>query len=175
MQKKMAEDAESPLNVAESASLIASTSGSEILLNNQIFLLQNESALLTRELEFMRRERELMQRELDLARRGNKLLRNTPRSVRTSSNVTLKSICDYLCEFHGTEDTFAIWEKEIKKLRTIHNLDDNSTRLLIGAKIKDRAAAWLHSKTEYIEMDADGLLGEMKKMFDQARQAYTKA
>jgi len=55
----------------------------------------------------MRRERELMQRELDLARRENELLRNTPRSeasIRMPSNATLKSICDYLCEFHGTED-----------------------------------------------------------------------
>jgi len=38
--------------------------------------------------------------------------------------------------------------------------------LLIGAKVKGRAAAWLHPKAEYIEMDADSLLGKMKKMFD---------
>jgi len=169
MQKKMTEDAEDSANVAENAPLITPTSCPEVLSNNQTCPLQNESALLTRELEFMRRERELMQRELDLARRENELLRNTPRSeasARTSSNVTLKSICDYLCEFHGTEDTFVIWEREVKKLRTIYNLDDNSTKLLIGAKVKSRAAAWLHSKAEYIEMDADGLLAEMKKMFD---------
>jgi len=68
-------------------------------------------------------------------------------------------------------------EKEIKKLRTMYNLDDNSTRLLIGVKIKSRAA-WLHSKAEYIEMDADGLFDEIKKMFDHKPdkliQAYTK-
>jgi len=36
MQKKMAEDAEGPSNVAENASLIAPTFGSEVLSNNQI-------------------------------------------------------------------------------------------------------------------------------------------
>jgi len=79
-------------------------------------------------------------------------------------NVTLKSICDYLCALHGIEDTFTIWKKEIKKLRTMYDLDDNSTRLLIGAKVKGRVATWLYSKAEYIKMD-DSLLNEMK-MFD---------
>jgi len=92
MQKKMAEDAESPSNVAENATFITPTSGS-VLSNNQTCPLQNESALFTRELEFMHCERELMQRKLDLARRENELLRNTLRSevsVRMPSNVTLK-------------------------------------------------------------------------------------
>lgn len=94
----------------------------------------------------MRRERELMQRELDLARRENEMLRSTPRSeasVRTS-NITLKSIGDYLCEFYGTEDTFSVWEKEVKKLRIMYDLDDNSAKLLINAKVKGKVATWLH-------------------------------
>lgn len=109
-----------------------------------------------------------MQRELDLARRENEMLRSTPRSeafVRTS-NITLKSI-DYLCEFYGTEDIFSVWEKEVKKLRIMYDLDDNSAKLLINAKVKGKAATWLYSKAEYIDMDVDSLLNEMKKMFDQ--------
>lgn len=49
----------------------------------------------------------------------------------------------------------------------MYDLDDNSTKLLIGVKVKGKAATWLHSKTEYIDMDVDSLLTEMKKMFDQ--------
>ncbi|KYN27541.1 ATP-dependent RNA helicase glh-2 [Trachymyrmex cornetzi] len=119
----------------------------------------------------MRRERELIQRELELARRENEILRQTPRSetsgnvVRTS-NITLKSIGDYLAEFHGTEDTFLVWEREVRKLRVTYDLDDNSTKLLIGAKVKGKAAIWLHSKAEFIELDAESLLDEMRKMFE---------
>ncbi|KYQ56365.1 hypothetical protein ALC60_04773 [Trachymyrmex zeteki] len=129
----------------------------------------SEPELLARELEFMCRERELMQRELDLARRENEILRQTPRSeisgsVIRTSNITLKSIGDYLTEFHGTEDTFPVWEKEVRKLRTMYEIDDNSTKLLIGAKVKGKAT-WLHSKAEFIELDVESLLDEMKKMF----------
>lgn len=63
-----------------------------------------------------------------------------------------------MCEFNGTENTFSIWEKEVKKLRVMYDLDDNSTKLLIGAKVKGKAASWLHSKAEYIEMGVDNLL-----------------
>lgn len=170
IQKKIAEDpstvmesVEDPLPVME----VGASSDPEVT-NHQACPPQNEPAFLVRELEFMRRENELMRRELDLARRETEILRSTPRSevsARTS-NVTLKSIGDYLCEFHGTENTFSIWEKEVRKLRTIYDLDDNSTKLLIGAKVKDKAKAWLHSKAEYIDLNVNSLLGEMKKMFD---------
>lgn len=113
---------------------------------------QNDFGFLIRELEFMRREKELMQREINLMHKENELLRATPRFdiAAATSKVTLKSKSDYLCEFNRTGDTFQIWEKEIRKLRIMYDLDDNTTKLLIGAKVKDKAATWLHSKAELL-------------------------
>ncbi|KYN00237.1 ATP-dependent RNA helicase glh-2 [Cyphomyrmex costatus] len=47
----------------------------------------------------------------------------------------------------------------------MYDLDDNSTKLLIGSKVKGKATIWLHSKAEFIELDAESLLEEMKRMF----------
>ncbi|XP_018366050.1 PREDICTED: uncharacterized protein LOC108763170 [Trachymyrmex cornetzi] len=87
-------------------------------------------------------------------------------SASTLSAACPSSIGDYLAEFHGTEDTFLVWEREVRKLRVTYDLDDNSTKLLIGAKVKGKAAIWLHSKAEFIELDAESLLDEMRKMFE---------
>lgn len=39
-------------------------------------------------------------------------------------------------------------------------------RILIGARLKGKAAEWFRSKSEHLEMTTNDLLVEMKAMFD---------
>lgn len=48
--------------------------------------------------------------------------------------------------------------------KTTYELDDKSTRVLIGARIKDKALDWMYSKPEFLEMSIEQLV-EMKNTF----------
>ncbi|XP_043282371.1 uncharacterized protein [Venturia canescens] len=121
-----------------------------------------------RELDLLRRERDLMQRELELARRELELLRrgNSPASVEGQSKVNIKSLSDLISEFNGTQNTFSNWVKQLQLLKNSYDLDDHSSRILVGSRLKGKALDWFHSKPEHIEMSLDQLLEEMRTMFD---------
>ncbi|KAK2574859.1 hypothetical protein KPH14_013028, partial [Odynerus spinipes] len=107
-----------------------------------------------REIDFMRREADLLRRELELARRENEMLRNSPQLVsdtRDRPNISIKAIGDLLSDFDGTAHTFPIWETQVRLLRTTYNLDDDTSKILVGTKLRGRALQWLHSKAEHIQ------------------------
>ena len=53
-----------------------------------------------------------------------------------------------------------------KLLRNTYELDDNSTRILMGSRLKGKALNWFYSKPEYLTLSIGDLLEEMKRMYD---------
>lgn len=48
-----------------------------------------------------------------------------------------------------------------------YRLDDNSAKyILIRARLKDNVLEWFYSRLEHIELNAEEILIEMRKMFD---------
>lgn len=119
-------------------------------------------------MDLLRRERDLLERELRLVRREMNV---SPNSANSSgrhsvvSSMSIRAIGDLLSEFRG-DDTFWKWEKQVQLLRTTYNLDDNSTKVLISSRLKDKALNWFHSKPDHLELSVDELLDRMKEMFD---------
>lgn len=54
----------------------------------------------------------------------------------------------------------------MRLLASTYRLQDEMVRILIGARLKGKAAEWFRSKSEQLEMTANDLLVEMKAMFD---------
>lgn len=51
-------------------------------------------------------------------------------------------------------------------IKTSYDLSDDFTKVLVGAKLKEKALEWFHSRSDYIEMPLEELLVVMKGMFD---------
>lgn len=47
-----------------------------------------------------------------------------------------------------------------------HKLDDNSTRVLISSRLREKALSWFHSKPNNLKLNVIQLLERMKEMFD---------
>lgn len=54
----------------------------------------------------------------------------------------------------------------MRLLASTYCLRDEMARILIGARLKGKAAEWFRSKSEHLEMTTNDLLAEMKAMFD---------
>lgn len=139
---------------------------------------RTQSEEVAREMELMQRERALLEREMRLLQRENELLRGTSRSdgstvSEVSPKNSVKAICKLLSDFNGTEDLFRNWEKQVRLLIATYRLDDNSAKILIGARLKNKALEWFHSRPEHIKLSANEILMEMRKMFDH-RQSKLK-
>lgn len=145
-----------------------------------------------REIELCRREREIAERELELARREIELMRrerlddglarangNPPNvivsedTVRSQRKESVATIADLLSYFDGKTMNFDTWEKQIKLLKITYQLNDDSAKLVLGMRLKGRALEWLHSKSEYIRMSFDTLLGELRSMFQYRQSKLT--
>lgn len=147
----------------------------------------SEAEMARREVEMLRRERELMERELALMRREAELLRERGREreterfgeqlrahqamdptemLGTTARVGITAIAELLAHFDGASDSWEVWERQVRLLATTYGLRDEMTKILIGSRLKGRAAEWFRSKPEYIEMSTDDLLQKMKDMFD---------
>lgn len=108
--------------------------------------------VISREIELMRRERAIMERELRLAKRKIELLRNSSQastsSQQASYKIGVKSVIK-LCDFDGAKPLFCHWECQVKLLCTTYQLDDNASKVIIGARVKGKALQWLHSSKTY--------------------------
>lgn len=121
-----------------------------------------------RELELLRRERELLERERQLLQREREIMNsgadNASSIISTAGNV--RGIKDLLPEFDATDNTFWRWKHQLELLKHTYQLDDSSTRMLIGSRLKGKALTWFYSKAEHITLNIDALLREMGQMFD---------
>lgn len=131
-----------------------------------------------REIEMYRREKELAERELQLARRELELVREQQLNSAERSQArresafhdvpraSIAAIADLLGRFDGSIGDYKIWEEQLKLLRTTYHLTDEYVKILIGMRLKDKAAEWLHSKPEHIGLPIDDLLDKLREMYD---------
>lgn len=129
-----------------------------------------------REIEILRREKALLERELNLVRREASITpsiedSNSDRVI--DSRVNIRVISDLLGKFRGDCDNFEILKKQVELLRATYRLDENSTKILISLRLKNKALSWFHSKPEYLQLDAAGLLLEMSRMFGNRSSKLT--
>lgn len=136
-----------------------------------------------REFDLLRREKALLERKLQLASRAAEGQSDSRMSVgivdsgqTLHSNININNIGGLFGEFQGSNDSFQTWEKQIELLRRIYNLNDDMTKVLIGAKLKGKALRWFHSRPDYLEMFIAELLREMRAIFDHrpSRQMLRK-
>lgn len=124
-----------------------------------------------REMELISRERDLMQREIELLRRENDMLRASPRSsLSTVSRTTLniKNVSDLFSECNGFGDDFERWKAQVNLLRDTYDLDENAAKILVGSKLRGKAADWYFSLVEHLSMRVDRLMEKMGTMFNQS-------
>lgn len=79
--------------------------------------------------------------------------------------TNIMAVADLLSNFSGKPDDYEVWEKQMKLLKTMYKLEDDTAKILIGMRLKGRALKWLHFRPEYIAMTFDSLLNELKAMF----------
>lgn len=120
---------------------------------------------------FQQRERELMRRELELLRRENEMLRRSPRESNVSNTprptTSVKNISELLGEYNGSSEEFERWKAQIDLLRNTYELDENTSKILVGSKLKGKALRWYHSRANHLALNVEELLQEMRAMFDQ--------
>lgn len=128
------------------------------------------SALRDREFDLIRRERDLAEYENSLLRREVEMLRAASRSSTSSTNsrasISIRGISELLHEYNGTVEDFERWKAQVMLLKTTYELDDNSARVLVGAKLKGKAFTWYHSRPEHLQMGLEELLKAVADMFD---------
>ncbi|KAG7198949.1 hypothetical protein KM043_015912 [Ampulex compressa] len=83
----------------------------------------------------------------------------TPRSL---LNPNLKMIAELVTEFNGTPDNFDVWERQVKFMRTTHELTDDNAKTLIGMKLKKKAFEWL-------QMTFDEFINGLGRMYRPRR------
>ncbi|XP_076398246.1 FU domain-containing protein T48 isoform X3 [Megachile rotundata] len=121
------------------------------------------------EMDLMRRERELMQRELKLLQLENDALRRPTGPIQEPerrSTRDIREVGELLPEFSGMEQSFQNWKTQLNLLVATYNLDDSSSRILIGSKLKGKALSWFQSRTEHLQVSTEELLSRMETMFD---------
>lgn len=143
----------------------------------EIEMLRREKELVEREL---RREKELAEREMQVMRREIELLKEAQRSITTNrdqpmeresiprdiSESGITAIAHLLGYFDGSTGDYQSWELQLKLLKKTYRLSDDCARILIGMRLKGRAAEWLKSVAAHIEMSFDDLLTKLRKMYD---------
>lgn len=131
-----------------------------------------------REIELYRREKEVAERELQLARRELELIRGMQQqqsvpehyqarqesTSHDSSRSNIAAIADLFGNYDGSD--FRTWEEQLGLLRITYHLSDGYIKILIGMRLKGKAAEWLHSRSRHIGLSADELLDELRKMYD---------
>lgn len=57
-----------------------------------------------------------------------------------TARASITTIAELLGYFNGVSNSWEIWERQVRLLATTYKLQDNVTRILIGARLKDKAA-----------------------------------
>lgn len=148
---------------------------------------EKEDAWTHREMEMALRERDIMKKELELARREIEMMQRMNRlsvsSVSTNptgeSNLrenipvpeethrprmSITAIADLLNYYDG-DAPYEHWERQFLLLKRIHRLTDCEAMVLLGSRLRGKAAEWFHSRPEYVTMTIDDLSREMRTMF----------
>lgn len=131
---------------------------------------EKEDRLRRRESELTAKEYSLMRKEIELLRQENDLLKMSPRSPSSTvsrTTLSIRNVCDLLCEYNGGGDDFERWKAQVNLLRDMYDLDENAAKVLVGSKLRGKAADWYYSLVDHLSMSVDRLLERMNAMFDQ--------
>jgi len=184
-RKRQAHDEEGGQdNMADGSGGTRTTNSAEANIREREFeCLRRERDLIARELEVLRLENVNLRNATEQRATnrevpsppdespGSPIYRSVTRPVttplyQTRQRPNINAICELLTEFKGTSDVYWRWEKQFKLLCATYELDDQAARILVGMRLKDQALKWFHSRPEHLEISVEGLLTEMRKMFD---------
>lgn len=87
-------------------------------------------------------------------------------AIGTTARPSVTAIAELLAPFDGAGDSWEVWEKQVRLLASTYLLQDEMARILIGARLRGKAAEWFRSRPDHLEMTTNDLLMEMKAMFD---------
>jgi len=118
-----------------------------------------DTRMLEMELEMLKREIELLKIRSPMT---NSACINPAANARASAETRLvqsKINVNTLAELPEFDDTgdFHIWQNHLRLLKEIYQSDVEHTRILIGLRLRGKALAWLHSKTEHMELSVEDL------------------
>lgn len=124
-----------------------------------------------RERDLEARERSLLQKELELLRRENEQLRSTMQTNpsagagMTTAKASLTNLKEMLSQFDGKKGAYPCWKEQLLTVKQIYRLDDNTTKMLLAAKLSGDAADWFHSIPSHLSLAPDEILRRMEAMF----------
>lgn len=78
-----------------------------------------------------------------------------------------------LQSFNGKKEAYQCWKEQLMLVKQMYQLDDNMTKLLIGAKLTGDAGEWFHSVPAHLSLTVDELLRRMEAMYDQRERKLT--
>lgn len=154
--------------------------------NINVGALKREMELMKKQIDIDRRERILLEQEREFYRlrcNENQHLNDETNiddgksdaeigASNVNSNDQTHQLLSLLPDFTGSEN-FLIWEKQLLTVRRNYNVNDCTIKRIISMKLKDKALNWFYSKSEYLEMNVNELLREMKQMFYQRESKLT--
>ncbi|KAM8707511.1 hypothetical protein ACLKA7_005055 [Drosophila subpalustris] len=118
------------------------------------------------QLEMMKLENKLLISEKEKAIEERK---NGSGEDEKDSVMLLNMLREILPTYHGktadSNNDVTMWISQIRAVAIVYNLNDNMLRMLIMAKLKDRALKWLHSERVHIIMPVDDLLDAFEETF----------
>lgn len=123
------------------------------------------------ELELLQREREVAEREIQQLRRELEQLRVAGASGASPSTQPRKmkwtDVREMIGDFDCSNSDIEAWEKQLRKLVQTHGLDDQTAKVMVCYKLKDKALKWYHSRSDCVDLSYDQLLNGLRSMFGE--------
>lgn len=80
--------------------------------------------------------------------------------------MDIMAIAILLNYFHGSNDSYEEWEKQMRLLKVTYKLDENEAKILVAMRLREKANEWaIHSRPEFLQLNLEDLLKQMRTMF----------
>lgn len=79
--------------------------------------------------------------------------------------INITAVAEMLNQFDGNSEQCENWVKRLNFLKASFNLNDGMAKVLLTMRLKGRAAEWIYSKPEYVNLTFDNVVKELKAMF----------
>ncbi|KAI4486095.1 hypothetical protein M0804_006584 [Polistes exclamans] len=122
------------------------------------------------EVEGLRRQVEVLMREVEQLRG---IPEQRPRVNDRHREVNLSIISDMIDVFDGSVGSFTVWERRVRYVQRMHQLQDTEVVMIISLKLRGKALRWFHSKSEFVTYGMEELLAAIEKMFSSRQSIIT--